>query len=50
MVDLWARVDCLFKENGELKSQVAAKEEQLKGVEALKAAVEAVGGCPEGEG
>ena len=40
MEDLHARVDCLFKENGELKSQVVAREAQLKEVGALKMAVE----------
>ena len=40
MEDLQARVDCLLKENGKLKNQVAAKEAQLKEVGALKTAVE----------
>ena len=37
MADLQARVDCLLKENGEHKSQVAAREAQLQEAEALKA-------------
>ena len=40
MADLRAQVDYLLKENGELKSQVATGEAQLKEVGALKAAVE----------
>ena len=34
-------MDCLLKENGKLKSQVATKEVQIKEVEALKVAAEA---------
>ena len=41
MADLQARVDCLLKENGELKSQVTTKEVELKEMEALKATTKA---------
>ena len=37
MADLQARVDCLLRENGELRSQAATREAQLKEMEALKA-------------
>ena len=40
MANLQARVDCLFKENSELKSYAATREAQLKEVGALKVAVE----------
>ena len=38
IADLQARVDCLLRENGELKSEVAAREAQLQEAEALKVA------------
>ena len=41
MADLQAKVDCLLKENGKLKSQVVTKEVELKEMGALKAAAEA---------
>ena len=37
MEDLRARIDCLLKENAELKIQVADRDEKLKEVEALTA-------------
>ena len=40
MAHLQARVDCLLKDNGELKNQVKAKEVELREVEALKVMVE----------
>ena len=40
MSDLQARVDYLLKENGELKSQIATQEVQLKEVGALKEVAE----------
>ena len=36
MADLQTRVDCLLRANGELRSQVAAREAQLKEAEVLK--------------
>ena len=38
MEDLQARIDCLLKENADLKTQIANREEKLKEAEALTVA------------